>query len=331
MKTLKIVCLSLFMLIFSSACGPVILPSPAPQIQDVAFHLAWSPDSRWLAASGASGLYLFDATTYQQKAVFPAAANADIAFGTRYMATNDGQTVRAWDLQDDRLLFQVAGAPINFQSVAVSRDDRLLATGEQKHFRVWSLPDGALLADMPVDGFVSNLAFTADNNLIVILQYKAVIQTWNLQNKTLNSFEIPRDVIFFTLGSDGKSLLVDYGDPGFELWDISSGKAQRNYKDAISAAGWERLSGNNRYAVTWGTNIDADNSSMSVWDLSSDSRVHEFATPYINGDGWRGGALNTDGSVLAASNNQGYVYFYSLPDGRTLGQFHLPHTPVSSP
>ena len=324
MKPFTLTCLSLCLLISVSACGPVIVPPTPIPVQDVAYHLAWSPDDRWLAASGTSGLYLLDTQTYKQKAFFSDAKNAEITFGSRLMAATDGETIQVWDLSDDRPLFIQHAAPINFQSVAISRDDKLLVTGEQKHFRVWSMPDGALLADIPAPGFVSNATFKDDGTLVVVIQYKALIQTWDVKaQKLLHSFEIPRDVTFFSMSRDGKILLVDYNDAGFQLWDIPTGKPQLYYRDAISGAGWERLSANDRFAATWGY-ANEKGSGLSVWDLSDGTRVHEFLTPVFNGDGWRGAALNSDGSRLAASDNTGNIYFYKVAGGETKGRFHLP-------
>ncbi len=331
MKTLVPICLFIFIILSLSACGavtPQAIPQPqTTQIQDVAYKLAWSPDGQWLAAAlGNSGLYVIDAKTHQQKTVFTGVEIYDIAFGSLLIAASNGETLHVWDLNDNRLIFEQKGTPINFQSFAISRDDKLLATGEQEHFRLWSLPDGALVADIPVEGFVSNLAFTNDGSLIVIIQYKALIQTWDVKNKKLlSSFEIPRDVIFFTLGSDATITLADYGESGFELWDIVTGQPRYYYRQAAGAEGWARLSGDNRFASVWGYTIDGQNSGMSVWDLSNDSRVNEFATPYINGDGWRGSALNADGSILAASDNAGIIYFYKVASGEKIGEFSLPY------
>ncbi len=325
MKTLTIVCLPLMVLMLSSACGPLITPAPMMKIQDYAYQMAWSPDDHWLAASTNAGLYLIDAKTYQQQAFFPDAKYAEVVFGRNLMASNDGEMVRVWDLQKDQLLWVQHAAPIRFQSIALSRDDRFLATGEEKHFRVWSMPDGTVMDNVPVTGFVSNVAFTNDDSLIAITQYQALIQTWDVNNeKLIRHFEIPRDVVFFTLSQDGTTLLVDYNDPGFERWDVLTGKPQHYYRGAISAAGWERLSANNRFAVVWGHGLEGQGSGMSVWELSSDRKVREFATPIVNGDGWRGAALNSDGSVLAASNNQGLIYFYNVASGVKMGQFSLP-------
>jgi WD40 repeat protein len=333
MKILAPICLTVLILNFTSACGIVNPQAQVEQIQDFAYKLVWSPDDQWLAASGNSGLHLIDAKTYQQKAAFLETKNADVAFGSRFMAASDGETVRVWDLKNNQLLFEKKDVPINFQSVAISRDDKILVTGEQKHFRLWGLPDGGLIADIPVDGFVSNVAFTDENSLIVIIQYKAVIQKWDVKNKKLiHSFEISKDVIFFTLSGDATIMLVDYGESGFELWDVATGKPRHYYRQAAGAEGWTRLSADNHFATVWGYSIDdGRNSGMSVWDLSNDSRVREFGIPFVNGDGWRCGVLNSDGSVLAASNNEGYIYIYSVASGEKIGEIYLPIKFLSSP
>jgi WD40 repeat protein len=177
-----------------------------------------------------------------------------------------------------------------------------------------------------MDGFVSNLAFTDRNTLITIQQYKAVVDEWDLQTlKKIRSFEIPRDVLFFTLGEDGTTMLVDYGESGVELWNVENGEAEHYYRQMQGASGWTRLSGDNRLAIVWGYAVDGDHSGMGVWDLTKDERMYEFSTPFVNGDGWRSGALNSDGSVLAASNNEGYIYFYDMADGKKIGEIHLPY------
>jgi WD40 repeat protein len=195
-----------------------------------------------------------------------------------------------------------------------------------KTVRVWELPDGSLIAAIPINGFVSNLAFTDQNTLIVVEQYKASIQEWDLQTmKKIRSFEIPRDVLFFTLSGDGKVMLVDYGESGVELWNVETGKPERYYQKMQGASGWTRLSGDNRLAIVWGYAVDGNNSGMGVWDLEKNERLYEFSTPFVNGDGWRSGALNSDGTVLAASNNEGDIYFYDLKDGKKIGEIHLPY------
>lgn len=323
--------LSLFVW-FLSACAPGTANpdalSPVPQeYQDFGYALTWSPDDELLAVTANTGLYVYDTNRFKQLAAFSGLSGSTVDFSSNSMAAIHGEGLYVWNLKDYSLLFQEKSTdPIQFQSISISPDGKWLVTGEQKQFRLWKLPEGEVIAKFPVEGFVSNLAFTENNTLIVIEQYKAVIWEWDLEKQEkIRSFEIPRDVLFFTLSEDGKVMLVDYGEAGVELWNVETGEPGHYYLQMQGASGWTRLSGNNQVAVVWGYAIDGNNSGMGVWELAEDKRLHEFATSYVRGDGWRSGALNSDGSVLAASNNEGYIYFYDLTSGEKIGEIYLPY------
>lgn len=296
--------------------------------QDFASQLNFSPDDRLLAVTTNTGLYLYDTDTLRQLKEFRGLQGASAVLSKKYLAAFGGNHLSVWKLSDDSRLFQEKETdPIHFQSAAISPDDNWLATGEQQQFRLWSLPDGNVAAKIPINGFVSNLAFTNHNTLIVIEQYKAVVQEWDLQTQEMiRSFEVPRDVLFFNLSRDGKVMFVDYGESGVELWDVEAGKPIHYYQQMQGASGWTRLSGNYNAAIVWGYALDGQQSGMGVWDLPEDKRLYEFPTPFVRGDGWRSGALNSDGSLLAASNNQGYIYFYDLRSGKKTGEIFLPYT-----
>ena len=302
-------------------------PSKRAIYQDFAYYLTWSPDDQLLSVTTQTGLYVYDTNTFEQLVAFADLGGSTAEFSSEYMAAINGESLYVWDLKDYNLLFQAEDTdPINFQSVSISSDGKWLVTGEQKQFRVWNLPDGKPVATFPVDGFVSNLAFTDRNTLIVIEQYKAEIQEWDLQDqKMMRSFEIPRDVIAFTLARNGKVMLVDYGESGVELWNVETGEPEHYYRQMQGAEWWTRLSGNNQITIVWGYAIDGYHSGMGVWDLADDKRIQEFSTSFVNGDGWRAGALNSDGSILAASNNEGFVYFYNTGNGEELGKIYLPY------
>jgi WD40 repeat protein len=260
-------------------------------------------------------------------ASFPGLGGSTVTFANEYMSAINGDGMYVWSLEDYRLLFQEKSTdPIQFQSISISPDGQWLVTGEQKQLRLWKLPAGEMVAKLPVDGFVSNLAFTDNKTLIVIEQYKAFIQEWDLQTQeVIRSFEIPRDVLFFTLSEDGNVMLVDYGEAGVEMWNVETGEPTHYYQQMQGASGWTRLSGDNQTGIVWGYAVDGHNSGMGVWDLVEAKRVYEVSTRFVNGDGWRCGALNSDGTVLAASNNEGYIYFYDIKRGKKIGEIYLPY------
>ncbi len=323
--------LFLFVLIVS-ACNPipaanVVSPPTVEERQDFGYFLSWSPGDQLLSVTANTGLYVYDANTLKQVAAFPGLGGATVALSNEYMSAINHDGMYVWDRKDFRPLFQEkATDPIQFQSVAISPDNKTLVSGEQKQFRVWDPPNGNLIATVPIDGLVSNLAFTDHNTLIVIERYKALVEEWDLQTmKKVRSLKIPQDVLFFTLSEDGKTMLVDYGESGVEKWNVETGEAEHYYRQLQGASGWTRLSGDNRLAIVWGYAVDGDHSGMGVWDLAKDQRLYEFSTPFVNGDGWRSGALNSDGTILAASNNEGYIYFYDLKSGEKTGEIFLPY------
>lgn len=324
--------LSLLVVIISG-CAPIvsrqdILPAPIPQeYQDFGYYLAWSPDDKLLAVTTNTGLYVYDAHTFEQLASFPGLSGSTVTFASEYMSAINSDGMYVWSLKDYSLLFQEKSTdPIQFQSISISPNGQWLVTGEQKQLRLWKLPSGEVVAKLPVDGFVSNLAFTAEKTLIVIEQYRALIREWDPQKQeVIRSFEIPRDVLFFTLSEDGNVMFVDYGEAGVEMWNVETGEPTHYYQQMQGASGWARLSGDNQTGIVWGYAIDGDNSGMGIWDLVEDKRVYEVSTPFVKGDGWRSGALNSDGTVLAASNNEGFIYFYDLESGKKIGEIYLPY------
>jgi len=323
-----------FLVLLLSACGPLIPSTPVPTLtpgtykyQDFAYYMTFSPDDSLLALTTLTGLYVYDAKTHDQLAAFEKLSGSTTVFGSKYMAaiTNDGLFV--WDLENYKLLFeQDAEEPVTFQSLAISPDDKVLVTGEKDQMRIWSLPDGKLIASIPGGSLMSDMAFKNNGRLIVADAYLGVIQEWDIPTlKKIREIDVGTPVVRFNLSDDGQVAVVDYGSSGFELWDVNTGRLKHVYRDIIGAPGWNNLSGDHRSVVVWGYPLNTTDSGLSVWDLSVHTQLFEFTTPIVNGDGWRCGALNSDGSVLAASNNEGYIYFYDMTSGEKTGEIFLPY------
>jgi WD40 repeat protein len=325
--------LSLLVFILS-ACGPLIPISSEPtalpgirEYQDFAYDIVWSQDDSMIALTTLTGLYIYNADTYEQLFAFSESGGWGAVFGENYVAAvgNDGLSV--WDLNGFKSLFHIApDDPVQFQSIAISPDDTVLVTGEKDQLRVWSLPDGELIAKIPIEGWASDVKFRSDERLIVANTYLGNVEEWNVPDaKKIREFYFQKPVINLRFSQDAKLVLVDYGISGFELWNIGKGEIQHGYGDIVSASGWQRLSGNNRYAVVWGYAFDGQNSGMSIWDLDVHTQLREFVTPFFNGDGWRCGSLNSNGSILAASNNEGSIIFFDAQSGDRKGEIYLPY------
>lgn len=321
--------LLLFALILS-ACGPVTpvrLSTLTPrEYQDFAYQMVWSPDDSMIALTANTGLYVYDTNTYKQMAAFDGLGGATAVFSKTYLTAVVGEKVFVWRLKDFTLLLsQDAGNESDFQNVAISPDEKTLVTAEREQTRYWSLPAGEIIGEVQSANVMSDMIFSDADTLIVADSYFGTVQEWNVQTqKKIRAFSFSRPVANLNLSQDGKLVLVDYGENGFETWNVGTGKLNHGYADIISATGWNNLSGDHQSVVVWGYGV-GEESGLSVWDLSIHKKIHEFSTPFINGDGWRYGALNADGTVLAASNNQGYVCFYDTTGGEKIGEIFLPY------
>ena len=337
MKTLIKLVLFVFLL---SACGPLTFVTPEAsakiEYQDFAYDIVWSQDDSMVALTTETGLYVYDTKTYKQLFAFDQNGST-VVFGEKYMAFTDWQGLFVYDLNGFTLLFSEkshqAGDGRMFGTLAISPDDKILVASEQDRMRIWSLPDGkktttVISAEDQV--FWSRAAFKNNNRVVVVNNYYGNVQEWDIPSqKLIREFSFDKPVVYTRLSSDGKLVLVDYGLTGFQLWDVETGKLKQNYGDIVSASGLQQLSGDNHYAVVWGYAFDGKNSGMSVWDLDVHLHIQEFTTPFVNGDGWRYGALNSDGSKLAAGNNEGYVYFYNVKTGEKTGEIFLPNKMVT--
>ncbi|MCE9647182.1 MAG: hypothetical protein K8S20_14390 [Chloroflexi bacterium] len=324
----------LLFVFFISACGPLVPLTPESALtpgtyeyQDFAYSMTFSRDDRLLAVTTLTGMYIYDVKTLQQLAAFDEPRGSTSTFGGRYLAAITANGLFAWDLKDYKLLFKLESAePASFQSLAISPDDTLLAAAEKDRLRLWSLPEGKLLATIPGAGFLSDVAFKNNGRLVVADASLGVIQELDIHTqKKIRETNVGTPVIQFNLSDNGQTVVVDYGSSGFELWDVNTGRLKHVYRDVVGAPGWNNLSSDARSVVVWGYGLNTNDSGLSVWDLSVHNQLFESTTPIVNGDGWRCGALNSDGSVLAASNNEGFIYFYDIVSGEKTGEIFLPY------
>lgn len=336
MKTLAKLSLFMFLLSACIPLTPVTSEEPfAPagiKYQDFAYDIVWSQDNSMVALTTGTGLYVYDTKSHKQLFSFDQ-NDSTVVFGRKYMAFINWQGLFVYDLNGFTLLFSEksdqTGDGRTFGTLAISPDDKILVASEQDRMRIWSLPDGKkstteIFAEDQM--FWSHAAFKNNTRVVIVNNYYGNVQEWDIPSqKLINEFSFDKPVVYTRLSQNGKLILVDYGLIGFQLWDIDTGKLKQNYGDIVSASGFQQLSGDNHYAVVWGYAFDGKNSGMSVWDLDIHLHIQEFTTSFVNGDGWRYGALNSDGSILAAGNNEGYVYFYNVKTGEKTGEIFLPY------
>jgi WD40 repeat protein len=140
-------------------------------------ELAFSPDGRWLAATGSGGavdVWGLDETA--EPALLPPSsgeAGVSLAFSP------DGRTIAVgridgvlslWDFQGEALATDLQAHQGHVSSLAFSPDGRLLATGSyEQSWKVWSLPTRSLVhpGQADVDNVVA-VRFSPDGSLLAV-------------------------------------------------------------------------------------------------------------------------------------------------------------------
>lgn len=316
-----------------------ITPTPGPtaavaEPHDHALRLAWSPDGSALVASTEAGARIYDPASGAEIALLPASASCcDVrAVGGSYLATLEaggtGFGVYLWP--DGDLVFEQRDNPAeSFQSIAISPDGTLLATGERFQVRLWNLPTGELRATFQTadlsDSYVTNVGFTRDGRTLVsVTQWEGRVHEWNTSTLALRrSFRIST-VTQFVLSPDTRILLADYATPGFERWDVAGGFLIDRHPTIISAGGGSTvISPDNRRVAVWGYK-SGENNMLAVWEVSSDTLLHEVAAGPAVAHTWRSAAFSPDGGTLAVGDTAGMIYLYETATWTETGRIQVP-------
>jgi WD40 repeat protein len=227
--------------------------------------LGWSPDSRRLAVGGHYGrtpLRIVEAATGQrqpgaQDAFQLAAWSPD---GQTFAAKGTDNSLRLWDATTFRPLrtfdFGGHGSSLPLVAMAWSPGGKMLATGGEGSFFVWSAETGKLLYDKHVSSFGA-LAWSPDGGRLAFsewggnaVRHEGSVYIWQRDNGKL-LLEVPLPGSSLAWSPDGRRLAVQtarekegVGRGGVVLIDAASGK--------LLASGPEPgLAGEHGPAVHW--------------------------------------------------------------------------------
>jgi WD40 repeat protein len=189
---------------------------------DQVVALALSPDGKRLVRAGGNTVAVWDVTSGKQIAppVGHEAPIGSLAFaagaGVLASASGDG-TVCVWDLGTGHLRHRLTGHAGAAAALALSRDGKLLATGDEALIRLRNLTDGTLLGKFPAHkGGVSSIDFAPDGRTLASGGMDAQVRLWEVATGKRLSEVGGASLARFA--PDGQTLLIA-GDAGaLSLW-----------------------------------------------------------------------------------------------------------------
>ena len=312
----------------TSTPSPSETPNPDPNYwlhrQNPVGWLGWSADSKTLAASAASGVYLFP--THGNPA-----AHLLIDEGFLYPSALDFQGKRliagdnVWDITTGQLLYKLSQTDIS--SVAFSPDGSKLALRGDKSISVLDAASGKVLNSVIVgqeqDQYMQGVAFSADGKAVyAVFDHKVRqvdLSTW----KSVVLFSMPDDSCCTVFSPDGQQMLVSrpgHGAGSKELWNIEKGGVLQSLGNCDNDTTLEVFSQDG------GQFVIGPCGGAQLWDTRAQKFLHLISNPAMQGfyPEWRSAAFNPDGSRIALGNDLGQIMIWDLSSYELLATLNLP-------
>ena len=272
--------------------------------------LAWSQDRQYLAATGQSGIQLFNVAALQSPPrLFQLPENPvyDVAFSADLMGTaqNDG-TVRLWDISTGGLRAVLRGHTAPALTVAFNPAGTLLASGgEDGNLFLWDTANrtqiGPTLAGHT--GPITRVAFSPDGTLLASASTDGTIRLWNVASGAAGSiFSGPKTAVnAIAFSPDGATLASGSQDGTVMLWNVSTGAEQtlEGHTGEVSDLVYGQ---DGSVLLSLGS---LDDATIRLWDAASGETLGSL--PYGSTDNLEatGLALSPDGALLSFATYDG--------------------------
>lgn len=208
-----------------------------------AHAVSFSPDGKFIAVGGTSGVYLVDlqklsaiefirTNTWARSVAFVPGSNM-LAAGL-----SDG-TIKFWDIPASQLTRTIEDPQGWVRSISFSRDGSLIASASDDNtIRIWRVTDGSpvLILDSDTAG-VRAVALSPDGKLVA----------GALRDKTVHVWSVPSGELLYTLSGhqdwvrclafspDGQLLASGSFDRTIHLWSMSNGELRQTLKGHSSS------------------------------------------------------------------------------------------------
>jgi WD40 repeat protein len=218
-------------------------------------------------------------------------------------SAGDDFLVRVWDVESKREKLTLRGHGHVVSGVAFTPNGRWLLSGSlDGTIRVWDATNGALVRTLRGHTHgVTGLAFASDGRRLVSCGLDGTIRVWKWdQDQEALTLTGPLGpVTSLAFHPDGRHLAS--GGLGVSLWDVSTGKVARPYKESLVSPTW---------AVAFspdGKRLGTGSMVVKVWDTATGKKLFNDPSPLGKPEKGREGfgviwglAFSPDGNHIAS-------------------------------
>lgn len=243
--------------------------------------VAYLPDGRQFAVASPTGIWFYDANTYEVKAIIatdkPAVKMMAFSSDGEKLATiGENKAIQIWDMQslNHKMTFVYDSSPhldLYFDFIMFIKDEHTLVSHIPGSTHLWDVTTGTHQFKHSIYKIFEGV-FGADGRIAVTCR-DTVVYVWDVvENNLLKEIEIHSPVYFFqkkdiALSSNGTTLAYGTDENIIELWDIETGKHKitlKGHKEgvaciAFSPDGKTLASGNKDHTIT-------------LWDVAKGKR-----------------------------------------------------------
>ena len=302
--------------------------------------VAFSPDGQCLAVSSKIGIWLYDATTYQEIALLP---NSDkvsaLAFSpdgtllsgiaSNIVLAGDGGSAKSdrinlWDVATKE---KIATFGHGNRAVEFSPNGKIIASGYFTSVYLWDVATGQEIAKFSHEKFVNSISFSPDGTLLASGGQENVVRLWSLATgQNINTFTHKSEVYSVEFSPDGKILASGSYDRTIKLWNVATGKEIFTIRERVPIVdiAFSPDGGTLAFPSIRGTFDSPSMGTVTLWDIATRTNIVMFE------GGGNSIAFSPDGNnVVSASGIAGVVEVWDIQAGSSIELEHMTFRAVS--
>ncbi|KAG2040061.1 WD40-repeat-containing domain protein [Suillus americanus] len=239
------------------------------------------------------------------------------------MVTGSGTTLRLWDLRDFVVLKEMEGHRSDVHAVAVSRDGRLIASGDQEGKLIaWHGRTSKPLTQPYecIDAHskcICSLDFSPDCTMMASGSFDQTIKLWSTETWQVKGDPIRcGDLVCCVRYSPSGEFLAIATDLDIVIYNSSTRESVANLKGPTSSNVSLAWTPDSTCLLSAGDHRDP---TIREWDASTWTQIGDPWTGHT--EGITAIAINFGGTMVASASRDNHVHLWQLSNRRTIAVF----------